>query len=128
MPSPGTLELVLQGGALGLLLVVLVGIFVLAKLFAPPMRDFLVGLVAEQKAITAALGALTTRMELVEVNVKAHVSAVANGVEDEVRGTGTQVAAAAAQAVRQATDPNIQVARISFPSSSSCSNGPSSAR
>jgi hypothetical protein len=46
---PATLQIVLQGGALGLVLI-LVGLFILARRAGPPAREFLLGLVGELKA------------------------------------------------------------------------------
>lgn len=97
--TESTLQLVIQGGALGVLVLVLLGLFVLARLFVTPAREFLAGLVAELKANTKALTDLSgevksgfakigERVDQVEdaVGVRARLSEI----KDELRaGTST---------------------------------------
>lgn len=111
MPS---VEIALQAGALGILALMISSAVVLGKLVVPAARDFLLGLVAELKATRELLAALTVRVELAEERIKAHVSSVAEGVEDTVRErasrTGQEVALTVDKAVEvlsRTTDPNL---------------------
>ncbi len=81
----GTLQIILQCGALGLLALLLVGIFLLLKLGVPVAKDFLLGLVGtmgEQGKTLVALrsdmasgqGAAIARIDLVETKMGAKLS------------------------------------------------------
>lgn len=104
MANNGTLEIILQGGALGVLVLVLIGLFLLIKLFVPAAKEFLLGLVAEMKANGTAILALGARVDLSEERIKAHVSAVAGDVEHEVRETASKTGEQVAMTVGTAID------------------------
>jgi hypothetical protein len=81
----GTLQIILQAGALGLLALMLVGLFILLKLGVPVMKDFLVGLVvtmgeqgktlvASRSETAAGFGATHARIDLVETKMGAKLS------------------------------------------------------
>ncbi len=106
----GTLELILQAGATGVLVLVLVGLFVLIKLVVPAGKEFLLGLVAEQRATTDALAklreamiseirALTNRVDIAEAAIKAHSSNLAGSIASEVRNESAKSVTATGQHV-----------------------------
>ena len=115
----GTIEVVLQAGAVGLLFVVLFGIGYLLVKGGPQVSAFLTGLINEQKAgqqalstlasesrqatillsgeikavtttLTSEVRAVTARVELAEERLKGHAVVVAGGVEREVRDSATK--------------------------------------
>lgn len=57
-----TVQIIIQAGSLGVLLVVLVGLYLLAKLSVPKIVDFFNGLISEQKAHRDAVTTLTVSM------------------------------------------------------------------
>lgn len=91
-----TLQLVLQAGALGILVLLLVGIGYGAFKVGPLVASFLTNLVKEQAAnrealvalsakIDASNAAMMARIELAETRMKSFVDAAAGGIEDTVR-------------------------------------------
>ncbi len=121
-----TLQLILQAGALGVLVLVLGGLGYLLIKVGPQITAFLTGLVQQQAATAAALSALTaeirvsnaamvTRTDLSESRIKGYVTDAAVAIQDTVRdratSTGEQVTMTVDRAVdvlrRQPTDPNL---------------------
>lgn len=121
-----TLQMILQAGALGVLVLVLAGIGYLLIKVGPQVTAFLTGLVKEQAANREALTALTaeirasnaalnSRIELAETRMKSFVDSAAVAVQDTVRerasNTGEQMSVTVDRAVevlrRQPTDPNL---------------------
>lgn len=91
-----SVETVIQAGGFGVLVLLLFGLGLGAKLAAPSIKEFLLSLVADLKANTAALNtmretmlvevrAVVARVDLAEERIKAHTTATASGVEEEVR-------------------------------------------
>jgi hypothetical protein len=81
----GTLQIILQAGALGLLALLLVGLFILLKLGVPVAKDFLIGLVgalteqgktlvASRSETAAGFTATHARIDLVETKMGAKLS------------------------------------------------------
>lgn len=120
-----TVQLILQAGALGLLLVVLAGIFYGLKAFVPPMSQFLLGLVASlrelqggQISIVSEVKSLDTRIharvDVLETRISAHNERMAESVADEVRSRAskaddavTALTAEVAEIRRHGTNPSM---------------------
>jgi hypothetical protein len=114
----GTLELLLQGGAVGLLAMVLIGLFLILRLIIPAAKEFLLGLVANIAALNKSIAEVPHHIALSEERVKAHVSGALGRVEDTVRleadRTGEGIKAVtfthAVETLRQQSDPNLLLA------------------
>lgn len=127
----GVASQLIQNGPIGILVLVILFMFVgmgwmLAKAM-PAFREFLAGLVAELKSLSAKVDAgharidlaeerLSSQIKLSEEHVKAHLTNALHGVEEEVRAaassTGERLAVTMNHAVdvlkRHPTDPGFQ--------------------
>lgn len=80
-----TLETVLQFGALGLLAAFGYGGYRLATVYAPMVKDFLVGLIATQNAIAEKLGAVDVKVDNLGAAVSKLDAAAARHAENADR-------------------------------------------
>lgn len=88
------LQLVLQCGALGLLAVLLFGASRVAIVYAPLVKDFLVGLLTAQSTILqqqAAHGAKLDELHRAVVRLEADSKRAAEGLEQSVEGARDEV-------------------------------------
>lgn len=92
--SAETVKLILQGGALGVLLLILVGIYVLIRTGIPVVREFLLGLLevlkrdlGDAKLELRALQELV-RAELASLRSEVHLSAKIDRLGDSITEAG----------------------------------------